>query len=152
VTITLSRVKQDTQIRSSTIIDYEIYFITNPDNKCGGREFMVINNLISMNMHHKLLHAILSQNDLFSNKREPVSNTQNLYKCLTWTIYNLYIKYTFFRVDNFPCYQFYLGMAILPMGTGTRGYRTSMGRVWAYFYTHGYYLYPTYLVMGRARV
>jgi hypothetical protein len=38
-------------------------------------------------------------------------------------------------------------MTILPMGTGTRGYRTRMGRVWAYFYTHGYYPYPTHLVM-----
>jgi hypothetical protein len=30
-----------------------------------------------------------------------------------------------------------LRMAILPTGTGTRGYRTHMGRVWAQFYTHG---------------
>jgi hypothetical protein len=28
-------------------------------------------------------------------------------------------------------------MAILPMGTGTRGYRIRMGRVWAHFCTHG---------------
>jgi hypothetical protein len=43
-------------------------------------------------------------------------------------------------------------MAILPMGTGTRGYRTRMGWVWAYFSTYGYYPYPTRQVMGRARV
>jgi hypothetical protein len=29
------------------------------------------------------------------------------YKCLTWNIYNLYIKYTFSGFDNFPCYWFY---------------------------------------------
>jgi hypothetical protein len=31
----------------------------------------------------------------------------------------------------------YVRMAILPMGTGTRGYYTRMGRVWEYFCTHG---------------
>jgi hypothetical protein len=32
-------------------------------------------------------------------------------------------------------------MAILPMGTGTRGYCTHMGRVWIHFYAHGWYPY-----------
>jgi hypothetical protein len=78
VTITLSRGKQDTQIRSSTIIDYKIYFVTNPDNKSGGTMFMAINILIAIVTHDKLLHAILMQKVLFSNKQELVSNTQNL--------------------------------------------------------------------------
>ena len=43
-------------------------------------------------------------------------------------------------------------MAILLMGTGTRGYRTHMGRVWVRFCTHGQYPYPTHQLMGRARV
>jgi hypothetical protein len=29
------------------------------------------------------------------------------YKCLTWNIYNLYIKYTLSGFDNFSCYWFY---------------------------------------------
>jgi hypothetical protein len=37
-------------------------------------------------------------------------------------------------------------------GNFTHGYGYRMGRVWAYFYTHEYYSYPTHLVMGRARV
>jgi hypothetical protein len=78
VTITLSREKQGTQIRSSTIIDHEIYYIKNPDNQCGDTTFMAINNLISINTRYQLLHVILTQKVLFSNKREFVSNTQNL--------------------------------------------------------------------------
>jgi hypothetical protein len=78
MTITLYCKNQDTQIRSSTIIDYKIYSITNPDNKCGGMVFMVINILIAIGTRHKLLHAILTQKNLFSNKWELVSNTQNL--------------------------------------------------------------------------
>ena len=45
-----------------------------------------------------------------------------------------------------------LRIEILSMDTGIRGYRTRMGRVWAHFYTHGYYPYPTRQVMGRAWV
>jgi hypothetical protein len=30
-----------------------------------------------------------------------------------------------------------IGMANLPTGMGTRGYRTRMGRVWVHFYAHG---------------
>jgi hypothetical protein len=68
MTITLCREKKDTQIRSSTIIDHEIYSITNPDNKFGGIAFMDIKLLISIKMRHKLLHAILTQKVLFLNK------------------------------------------------------------------------------------
>jgi hypothetical protein len=39
------------------------------------------------------------------------------------------------RTDNFSDRR--LRMAILPTGTGTRGYRARMGRVWAHFYAHG---------------
>jgi CRISPR/Cas system CMR-associated protein Cmr3 (group 5 of RAMP superfamily) len=67
---------QDTQIKSSTIIYYKIYSITNPNTKSGGIEFMAINILTSINMRHKLLHVILTQKVLFPNKREFVSNTQ----------------------------------------------------------------------------
>jgi hypothetical protein len=38
---------------------------------------------------------------------------------------------------------FLLRMAILPMGTGTCGYLTRMGRVWAHNYIHGWYPYHT---------
>jgi hypothetical protein len=69
---------QDTQIRSSTIIDHKIYSITNPDNKCGGTTFMAINILISINTRHKLLHVILTQKVLFLYKWVLVSNTQKL--------------------------------------------------------------------------
>jgi hypothetical protein len=67
-----------TQIRSSTIIDHEIYYITNPDNKFGGTVFMAINILIAIVTRHKLLHAILTQKILFSNKQEYVLNTQKI--------------------------------------------------------------------------
>jgi hypothetical protein len=40
--------------------------------------FMAINILIAIVTLHKLLHAILTQKVLFSNKRELVSNTQNM--------------------------------------------------------------------------
>jgi hypothetical protein len=40
--------------------------------------FMAINILISISTRHKLLHAILMQKVLFSNKWEFVSNIQNL--------------------------------------------------------------------------
>jgi hypothetical protein len=78
VTITLSFEMQDTQIRSSTIIYYKIYSITNPDNKSGGTAFMAINILIAVATRHKLLHAILTQKVLFSSKQEFVLNTKNL--------------------------------------------------------------------------
>jgi hypothetical protein len=78
VTITLSHEKQDTQIRSSAIIDYKIYYITIPDNNCGGIVFKAINILIAIILRHKLIHVILTQKVLFSNQREFVSNTQNL--------------------------------------------------------------------------
>jgi hypothetical protein len=56
---------------------------------------MAINILIAIVTRHKLLHAILMQKFLFSNKREIcVKYTKICYKCLTWNIYNLYIKYT----------------------------------------------------------
>jgi hypothetical protein len=42
VTLTLSRENKDTQKSSSTIIDHELYSITDPDNKSGGTMFMAI--------------------------------------------------------------------------------------------------------------
>jgi hypothetical protein len=98
---------QDIQIRSSTIIDYKIYSITNPDNKCGGTAFMAINILISINTYHKLLHVILMRRSFFQINGNLCQIHKIYYKCLTWNIYNLYIKYTFSRFDNFPCYWIY---------------------------------------------
>ena len=51
------------------------------------------------------------------------------------------VAYEVKTIDNgesFVCEygQFGLSMAILLIGTGTRGYRTRMGRVWANFFTH----------------
>jgi hypothetical protein len=77
VTITLSHGKQDTQIRFLTIIDHELYSITNPDNKLGDIAFMAINILIAIVMRHRLLQEILTQKVMFSNKRELVSYTKS---------------------------------------------------------------------------
>jgi hypothetical protein len=108
VIITLSCGKQDTQVRSSTIIDHELYSITNPDNKSGGKAFMSINSLIAIVTRHKLLHVMLTQKVLFSNKREIcVKYTKICYKYLIWNIYNLYIKY------NLRVWQFLLLLALL---------------------------------------
>jgi hypothetical protein len=55
---------------SSTIIDHELYSITNRDNKSGGISFMAINSLIAIVTRHKILHVMLMQKVLFSNKQE----------------------------------------------------------------------------------
>jgi hypothetical protein len=95
VTINFSRVKQDTQIRSSTIIDYKIYSITNLDNKCEVRHSWPSISWLPLSRAISSFMQFLHRRSYFWINGNLCQIHKICYKCLTWNIYNLYIKYIF---------------------------------------------------------